>query len=127
MFIRSKFTADKRERSGLTSHFMLGRGDVEGDSLAVTWVDVQPGRQQRLHNHPEVQIYVIIAGSGQMHVDQESRTVSAGDCIFIPSNAMHGIDNTGDSVLSYISAATPAFNLVDAYDSGQLVPEAYNE
>ena len=127
MFIRSKNLADKRERSGLTSYFMLGRGDVEGDALAVTWVDVQPGRKQRLHNHPEVQIYVVIAGTGQMHIDESTRTIAAGDCIFIPSNAMHGIDNIGDSILSYISAATPAFNLVDAYDKGQLVSEAYND
>ena len=39
MFTRSKQTAERRDRSGLVSHFMIGRGDVEGDHLAVTWVD----------------------------------------------------------------------------------------
>lgn len=125
MFIRSKQHADKRERSGLWSHFMLGQGDVPGDALAITWVDVDPGSKQRLHHHPEVQVYVIIAGSGVMHVGDESRPVSTGDLIFIPSEMQHGIENTSETVLSYISAATPAFDLEFAYDRGQLTPEKY--
>ena len=126
MFVRNKANAEKRERSGLTSHFMLGREDVESDALAITWVDVEVGAKQRLHNHPEVQVYVIIAGTGQMHVGDETRDVQAGDLIFIPTEAFHGIDNMGNSVLSYISAASPAFeSLPFAYDKGQLTPEAY--
>ena len=126
MFVRSKAYAEKRERSGLTSHFMLGRGDVESNALAITWVDVEPGAKQRLHNHPEVQVYVIVAGTGRMQVGDETRDVKAGDLVFIPSEAFHGIENTGDSVLSYVSAANPAFeSLQFAYDNGQLTPDAY--
>lgn len=128
MFVRNKANAEKRERSGLTSHFMLGREDVESDALAITWVDVEVGAKQRLHNHPEVQVYVIIAGTGQMHVGDETREVQAGDLIFIPSEAFHGIDNTGNSVLSYVSAASPAFeSLPFAYDKGQLTLDAYKK
>lgn len=127
MFIRSKNTADKRERSGLTSFFMFGRGDAGEDQLAVTMVDIEPGAKQRLHNHPEVQVYVIIAGTGQMQVGDDTQTVNPGDLIYIPTNQMHGIENTGDSTLSYVSAATPAFDLEEAYDRGQLTPEAYQE
>lgn len=125
MFIRSKAEADKRERSGLTSYFMLGRGDVDGDQLGITWVEVVPGARQRLHNHPEVQVYVMIAGQGVMHVDGQTQPVQAGDLIAIPSNAMHGIENTSGAPLQYVSAATPAFDLTEAYDRGQLTPEAY--
>jgi mannose-6-phosphate isomerase-like protein (cupin superfamily) len=128
MFVRSKANAEKRERSGLTSHFMFGRGDADSDALAITWVDVEVGAKQRLHNHPEVQVYIIVAGTGQMHVGDETQVVQAGDLIFIPSEAFHGIDNTGDSVLSYVSAASPAFeSLPFAYDNGQLTPEAYKK
>ena len=126
MFVRSKADAEKRERSGLVSHFMLGRGDVDSDALAVTWVDVEPGAKQRLHNHPEVQVYIIVAGAGRMQVSDELREVKAGYLIFIPSSAFHGIENTGDTLLSYISAAHPAFeSLQFAYDKGQLTPDAY--
>ena len=125
MFTRSKTTADRRDRSGLTSYFMLGRGDVSGDALAVTWVEVQPGARQRLHNHPEVQVYVLVAGQGRMTVGEETREVAAGDLVYIPSGLMHGIENTGTEVLQYVSAANPAFDLVEAYDRGQLTPDAY--
>jgi len=127
MLIRRKTQVDKRERSGLTSHFMLGRGDTEANALAVTWVTVRPGSRQILHNHPEVQVYVLVAGYGIMQVGEERHAVQGGDLIYIPSNETHGIENTSDETLSYISAATPAFSmtLADAYDNGQLTPEAY--
>ena len=125
MFVRSQDQADKRDRNGLTSYFMCGRGDADTDALAITWVTVEPGKRQRLHNHPEVQVYIIIVGEGTMQVSDESQIVRAGDLIYIPSNAMHGITNTGDEMLQYISAANPAFDLEEAYDRGQLTPEAY--
>jgi quercetin dioxygenase-like cupin family protein len=128
MLIRNKTQVDKRERNGLTSRFLLGRGDTEENSLALTWVTVQPGSRQILHNHPEVQVYVLIAGQGMVQVGEERQAVKAGDLIYIPSNEMHGIENTSDEMLSYISAATPAFSmtLAEGYDKGQLTPEAYN-
>jgi mannose-6-phosphate isomerase-like protein (cupin superfamily) len=127
MLIRRKTQVDKRERSGLTSHFLLGRGDTEANNLALTWVTVRPGSRQILHNHPEEQVYVVVAGHGMMQVGEERQAVQGGDLIYIPSNEMHGIENTSDEMLSYISAATPAFSmtLAEGYDKGQLTPEAY--
>ncbi len=127
MLIRRKTQVDKRERSGLTSHFMLGRGDTEANALAITWVTVQPGSRQILHTHPEVQVYVIVSGFGTMQVGEEHQAVQGGDLIYIPSNERHGIENSSDEMLSYVSAASPAFSmtLAEAYDRGQLTPEAY--
>ena len=70
-------------------------------------------------------MYVIIAGRGQMTVGDETHAVAAGDLVYIPSDAPHGIENTGAETLRYVSAATPAFDLVEAYDRGQLTPDAY--
>jgi mannose-6-phosphate isomerase-like protein (cupin superfamily) len=124
MFIRSKGQVPVRERSGLVSHFLLSRGEVAGDALAITWVEVGPGSRQRRHQHPEVQVYIIIAGRGVMQVGDDRQPVQAGDLIFIPSDRPHGIDNTGADPLCYVSAATPAFDLAAAYDHGQLRPAA---
>jgi mannose-6-phosphate isomerase-like protein (cupin superfamily) len=44
-----------------------------------------------------------------MRVGGTERDVSAGDAVHIPSNTEHGIRNTGDETLEYVSAATPAF------------------
>jgi mannose-6-phosphate isomerase-like protein (cupin superfamily) len=44
-----------------------------------------------------------------MTVSDETARVGPGDCIFIPSEASHGLMNDGDVVLRYFSAAAPAF------------------
>lgn len=38
---------------------------------------------------------------------------------------MHGIENNTAAPLVYVSAATPAFHLPQAYDRGQLTSDAY--
>lgn len=125
MFTRHKDTAPKRLRERLTSICLLSRGDVPDDQLAVTWVDVEPGGRQIPHHHPEVQVYVIVRGMGTMRVGDAEREVTMGELIHVPSGTLHGITNSGDTVLSYVSAATPAFDYTLAYDRGQLVEQAY--
>ncbi len=125
MYVRNVSEAEKRERSGLVSHFLLGSEHLADTPLAATWVTVEPGSRQIVHHHVSVQIYVIIQGGGLMHVGDETRPVSAGDLIYIPSDAPHGIENNTGALLVYVSAATPAFDLPQAYDRGQLMPDAY--
>jgi mannose-6-phosphate isomerase-like protein (cupin superfamily) len=125
MYVRSASQAEKRERNGLVSHFLLGSEHIADTPLAATWVTVDPGSRQVLHHHVSVQIYVIIQGGGLMHVGDETRQVSAGDLIYIPSDALHGIENNTAAPLIYVSAATPAFDLPQAYDRGQLTSDAY--
>ena len=120
MFRRGKSEAPRRERQGLVSNILLQRGDVPGDRLAITWVDVAPGSRQTPHRHAPEQVYVIIKGKGLMRVGKEEQDVSAGDLVWIPPNVIHGIENRSSDVLSYISAATPAFDLEALYDTGEL-------
>lgn len=117
MFTRSKDQAAHRELPGLESYLLLGRGDVKSDNLSVTWVDVQPGAAQTPHHHTPEQIYVIVRGRGVMHINDDSNPVSTGDLAYIPPNATHFIENTGDEILSYVSAATPGFESEPIYDT----------
>ena len=39
-----------------------------------------------------------------MYIDDQTREVKEGDAVFIPSNAMHGIENIGEEVLTYLTA-----------------------
>ncbi|HWQ19989.1 MAG TPA: cupin domain-containing protein [Methanotrichaceae archaeon] len=124
MFKRNLINAPRRVRGGLTSCILLQKGDVPGDKLAITWVDVGPGSAQRPHAHDSEQVYVIIQGRGCMQVDDERQEVKAGDLIHISSGIRHHIENlSADQVLTYISAATPAFNLIALYDAGDLVED----
>ena len=109
MYVRNKAEAPHRERGGLKTQILMELGDVEGTDLTVTWVDVAPGAVQALHRHSFEQVYIVIAGHGRMQIDGEGRDVAAGDFVHVPPDAHHGITTTGNEVLSYISASTPAY------------------
>jgi mannose-6-phosphate isomerase-like protein (cupin superfamily) len=120
VYVTDLSSAPKREIDGLVSHILLEEGDAPGGELSVTWVDVEPGSQQKPHSHGPQQVYVITRGQGRMRVGEDERDVHEGQMVFIPPNAEHGIVNTGEQTLTYVSAATPAFPVTDLYDAGQL-------
>ncbi len=123
MDVRNKAEGPKRERGGLVSHILLQEGDLPDVGFTATWVDVAPGSRQRPHYHPSEQFYVVTAGRGRMLVDGEEREVGPGDLVYLPSGAVHGIENASGKTLTYVSAATPALDAEAAYDRGQLRPE----
>jgi mannose-6-phosphate isomerase-like protein (cupin superfamily) len=120
VYVTDLSSAPKRETDGLVSHILLEEGDAPGGELSVTWVDVEPGSEQKAHSHGPQQVYVITRGQGRMRVGEDERDVSEGQMVFIPPNEEHGIVNTGETTLTYVSAATPAFPVTDLYDAGQL-------
>ena len=127
MFTSHKDTAAQRVRENLISICLLAKGDVPDNRLAATWVEVAVSGKQIPHNHPEIQVYIIVAGTGRMLVGEEHKDVSAGELIYIPSGLMHGIENIGDTALIYVTVANPAFDYTEAYDRGQLTPDAYSK
>lgn len=116
MFKKHRTEVIQREYHGLHSQIFLQQGDLPGANLAVTWVEVPPGVRQMLHQHAPEQVYVILAGTGHMRVGEEEEDVGTGDLIYIPPNVVHAIENRSQEVLSYISAATPAFDIAHYYD-----------
>ncbi len=120
MYVSDRSSAPKRELDGLSSHILLEEGDAPGGELSITWVDVEPGGEQKPHSHGPQQVYVITRGTGRMKVGADERDVTEGQLVFIPPETEHGIVNTGEGTLTYISAATPAFPVTDLYDAGQL-------
>ena len=117
MFKRSRTEALRRERDGLVSHILLHAGDIPETQLTVTWVDVDPGSAQRSHSHAAEQVYVVVRGWGRMKVGDEERVAASGDLIRIPPDALHGIENPSDEVLTYVSAATPTIDWEAFYDA----------
>jgi mannose-6-phosphate isomerase-like protein (cupin superfamily) len=120
MFIKHISNAPVRERYGLHSHILLHQKDNANSNLAITWVEVEPGKQQRLHHHPAEQVYVIIQGEGKMQIGEETAVIHTGHMAYIPSNQPHGITNTSSERLVYVSAATPTWDIEAVYDEGQL-------
>jgi mannose-6-phosphate isomerase-like protein (cupin superfamily) len=109
MHILTKNGAPRYERDDITSHLLVSALTCDAENLAITLVVMAPGGVQHVHSHEPEQAYYILEGSGMMTVDDEHRQVQAGDCIHFPPFAKHGLANTGETVLRYLSAASPSF------------------
>ena len=109
---------------GVVSHLLHTdtEGDAEDTDLTVTWVDLEPDESQVVHSHEPEQVYVVVAGEGRMRVGDDEQRVTTGDAVHIPPNAEHGIENTGEKTLEYVSAATPSIpkeRVEEFYDEGE--------
>jgi mannose-6-phosphate isomerase-like protein (cupin superfamily) len=110
MRILQRDTAPRYRRpEGITSYLLASPRTCGAEQLTTTLVEIEPGGEQRIHQHSPEQVYFILAGEGEMSVAGETRTVGPGDCVFVPTGNPHGIANRGQVPLRYFSAAAPAF------------------
>jgi quercetin dioxygenase-like cupin family protein len=93
----------------LTSHMLISPQNSSTKNLSIQISTIPKGSQQPIHAHDPEQCYYVINGTGLMTIEDESREVAAGDAIYIPSNKKHGIKNTGDMALEYLTANSPVF------------------
>jgi mannose-6-phosphate isomerase-like protein (cupin superfamily) len=109
MKVVRKENSPRYERDAITSYLLVGESTTAAKQVTTTLVEMAPGGSQRMHSHENEQCYVILEGTGEMTVGDETQTVATGDTVFIPSHAPHGLLNTGKGRLVYISAASPVF------------------
>jgi len=75
-------------------------------SLALAWVD--PGKSTYPHHLTgETEVYLILSGTGRMHIDNESADLKAGDAVVIPRGARQWIECTGPAALHFAALVSP--------------------
>jgi mannose-6-phosphate isomerase-like protein (cupin superfamily) len=79
-------------------------------NISVQVSEIPIGSEQPVHNHDPEQCYYIIKGRGLMIIEDETRGITAGDAVYIPSNKNHGIKNIGNDILEYLTANSPVFS-----------------
>ncbi len=73
-----------------------------------------PGGRTEAHCHPIAEeIYYILEGLGEMHLEGETRPVGPGDAIAIPPGSMHQIANVGQTVLKFLCCCAQAYEHSD--------------
>ena len=80
-------------------------------SLAVARVAVGGGSYR--HRLAQQEVYYIMHGKGVMHINSESREVTAGDVIHIPACAEQWIVNTGEVELEFAAIVSPPWRAED--------------
>ena len=89
---------------GFSTNLLIGEINSGSTEISIQVTDVEPGKMQYLHSHPQAQCYYIISGTGQMIIGDQAEQVKKGDAVFIPPNATHGIKNFGNVTLTYLTA-----------------------
>ncbi len=80
-------------------------------SLAHAIVPV--GQTSLPHSLTTSEVYYILQGKGEMHINEEQQIVEAGDAVYIPPNAKQYIHNFGDKALIFICIVDPAWRQAD--------------
>ncbi|MEY3299206.1 MAG: hypothetical protein RLZZ597_2466 [Cyanobacteriota bacterium] len=59
------------------------------------------------------EVYYILSGVGEMHINDETQRVEPGDAVYIPPNARQFIRNLGEEPLVFICMVDPAWRKED--------------
>jgi len=71
------------------------------------------GQTSVLHSLTTSEVYYILSGVGEMHIDDETQFVEPGDAVYIPPNAKQFIYNCGTEPLIFICIVDPALRKED--------------
>ena len=71
------------------------------------------GQTSLPHSLKTSEVYYILSGSGEMHIDAETQMVEPGDAVYIPPNARQFIYNCGSEPLVFICIVDPAWRQED--------------
>jgi quercetin dioxygenase-like cupin family protein len=72
--------------------------------------EIDPGSSSNRHRHPNEEIFYVIAGVGEIEVDDVCHRVEAGSTVLVPPDAPHRIFNRGEVLMRVFCAASPAFD-----------------
>ena len=74
---------------------------------------VEAGQLTKPHKLTSSEVYYVIAGKGQMHIDRESFEVRPECAVYIPPDAVQYIENTGKCDLEFLCIVDPAWRPED--------------
>lgn len=65
------------------------------------------------HSLKTSEVYYILSGKGEMHIDDETKIVVPGDAVYIPPNAKQYIYSCGEESLVFLCIVDPAWRKED--------------
>jgi mannose-6-phosphate isomerase-like protein (cupin superfamily) len=92
-----------------TQNLVGGASPIQGTHFALGYVTLEPrGGQVPWHNQEQEEIYFVAAGTGEMCLGEEKRSVKTGQAVYIPPRVFHQLTNTGDTPMTMIYCYGPA-------------------
>jgi mannose-6-phosphate isomerase-like protein (cupin superfamily) len=86
---------------------------LSGIRFSISHSLIEPGRKAVLHKMKTSEVYYILEGEGELHIDEEIHHVSKDQAIYIPPNSKQFIENTGKNDLGFLCIVDPAWKKED--------------
>ena len=77
----------------------------EGEHARTTLWCLLPGQHIHPHVHAGDHVWVVLEGDGRFLGENGARNVTSGTVLHAPTGEPHGIENTGDSGLVFVSVS----------------------
>jgi len=78
-------------------------GKKEGaENFAFRYYQLSPGSHSHKEQHPYDHGILVLQGSGEVQLGEETHTISRGDVVHIAPDALHQLVNTGDQPLGFL-------------------------
>ncbi len=74
---------------------------------------LKPGKTSQQHILKTSEVYYILEGEGEMHIDDETKSAIPGQAIYIPPSSKQFIRNTGIVDLKFLCIVDPAWQKSD--------------
>ncbi len=74
---------------------------------------VPPGKASLPHTLTTSEVYYILAGQGEMHINDENTLVQQSDTVYIQPGGIQWIQNTGDEPLVFLCIVDPPWREED--------------
>lgn len=74
---------------------------------------LQPGQTSKPHTLKTSEVYYVLSGTGEMHIDAEIACIHAGDAVYIPPLARQFVCCTSTVPLVFLCIVDPAWRAED--------------
>jgi len=110
MHVVNIYEADLADRGAMRVGFPLS-SDTETASTAVVLLEFEPGGELAVHTDSAEELLLVIEGSADATVGDETGRLEAGDIAVVPALAPHGLRNVGDGTLRVVGFFSSSTNV----------------
>ncbi len=90
-----------------------GKISNAGFRYSLAHATVRVGESSTSHTLKTSEVYYILEGEGEMHINDETAKVRVGQVVVIPPNAKQYIRNLGSGDLNFLCIVDPAWRAED--------------
>ena len=101
---------------GVSLQELVGRAAplANSSTLSIAKFTLSPGRSSGTSfNHRSQEVFLVIDGTGEVHLGDKATPVNAESTVFIPAGEVHSIQADPNSTLTFYAVSAPAFSPED--------------